>query len=64
MCRWVAKHIVAAGLADKCELQVAYAIGYPAPVSIRVDTFGTGKVEEISIEMRWKTSFPSSPRIW
>ena len=57
MCRWVAKHIVAAGLADKCELQVAYAIGYPAPVSIRVDTFGTGKV-------RWKTSFPSSPRIW
>ena len=50
MCRWVAKHIVAAGLADKCELQVAYAIGYPTPVSIRVDTFGTGKVAENAIE--------------
>ncbi|MCQ5042061.1 methionine adenosyltransferase domain-containing protein [Akkermansia muciniphila] len=37
-------------MADICELLVAYAIGYPAPVSIRVDTFGTGKVEEISFE--------------
>lgn len=61
MCRWVAKHIVAAGLADKCELQVAYAIGYPAPVSIRVDTFGTGKVEEISIENALENIFSFKP---
>jgi len=42
-CRWVAKNIVAAGLATKCELQVAYAIGYPHPTSVHVDTFGTAK---------------------
>ena len=40
--RWVAKNIVAAGLADECELEVAYAIGHPYPTSIHVDTFGTG----------------------
>lgn len=61
MCRWVAKHIVAAGLADKCELQVAYAIGYPAPVSIRVDTFGTGKVEEDAIENALESIFSFKP---
>ncbi len=44
--RYVAKNIVAAGLADKCEVQLAYAIGVAHPVSISVDTFGTGKVEE------------------
>jgi len=44
--RYVAKNIVAAGLADKCEVQVAYAIGVAQPVSISVDTFGTGKVTE------------------
>ncbi|QQE76710.1 methionine adenosyltransferase [Brevibacillus composti] len=44
--RYVAKNIVAAGLADKCEVQVAYAIGVAQPVSISVDTFGTGKVAE------------------
>jgi S-adenosylmethionine synthetase len=44
--RYVAKNIVAAGLAEKCEVQVAYAIGVAQPVSISVDTFGTGKVEE------------------
>ena len=44
--RHVAKNIVAAGLADKCEVQVAYAIGVARPVSLRVDTFGTGKVDE------------------
>jgi S-adenosylmethionine synthetase len=43
--RYVAKNIVAAGLADKCELQLAYAIGVAHPVSIHVETFGTGKVE-------------------
>ena len=45
-CRYVAKNIVAAGLADKCEVQVSYAIGVARPVSILVDTFGTGKVDE------------------
>ncbi|MDQ0113643.1 methionine adenosyltransferase [Paenibacillus harenae] len=44
--RYVAKNIVAAGLADKCEIQLAYAIGVAKPVSINVDTYGTGKIEE------------------
>jgi S-adenosylmethionine synthetase len=45
-CRYVAKNIVAAGLAEKCEVQVSYAIGVARPVSIMVETFGTGKVDE------------------
>jgi S-adenosylmethionine synthetase len=45
-CRYVAKNIVAAGLAEKCEVQVSYAIGVARPVSIMVETFGTGKIEE------------------
>lgn len=45
-CRYAAKNIVAAGLADKCEVQLSYAIGVARPVSIMVDTFGTGRVEE------------------
>ena len=45
-CRYVAKNIVAAGLAEKCEVQVSYAIGVARPVSIFVDTFGTGKIDE------------------
>jgi S-adenosylmethionine synthetase len=44
--RYVAKNIVAAGLADKCEIQVSYAIGVAEPTSISVETFGTGKVDE------------------
>ncbi|HYW12722.1 MAG TPA: methionine adenosyltransferase [Longimicrobium sp.] len=48
--RWAAKNIVAAGLADRCEIQLAYAIGVAEPVSIRIDTFGTGKVDEEVIE--------------
>ena len=44
--RYVAKNIVAAGLADRCEVQLAYAIGVAQPVSISIDTFGTGTVEE------------------
>lgn len=44
--RYVAKNIVAAGLADKCEIQIAYAIGVAQPVSIMVETFGTGKISE------------------
>lgn len=61
MCRWVAKHIVAAGLAARCELQVAYAIGHPAPVSIRVDTFGTGAVDEELIEKTIEEIFSFKP---
>lgn len=47
--RWVAKNLVAAGLAEKCEIQIAYAIGVAAPVSIRIDTFGTGRIPEAGI---------------
>lgn len=48
--RYVAKNIVAAGLADKCEVQVAYAIGVPHPLSINVDTYGTGKYADTQLE--------------
>ena len=51
--RWVAKNIVAAGLAKQCEVQVAYAIGVAKPVSIMVDTFGTGTVSDEKIDMSW-----------
>jgi S-adenosylmethionine synthetase len=47
--RWVAKHIVGAGLADRCEIQVAYAIGVAQPLSINVETFGTGKLPDEAI---------------
>lgn len=54
-CRYVAKNIVAAGLAEKCEVQVSYAIGVAKPVSILVETFGTGKVdEEVLLELATK----------
>ena len=48
-CRWVAKNVVAAGLADRCEIQVAYAIGVARPLSINIETFGTGKVDDEKI---------------
>ena len=50
MGRWVAKNVVAAGLASKCEVQFAYAIGHPKPLSVHVDTFGTNDVDEEAIE--------------
>jgi len=60
--RYIAKNIVAAGLADKCEVQLAYAIGVAAPVSIRVDTFGTGKLpEELLVQLAYK-HFPVKPK--
>ena len=59
--RWVAKNIVAAGLADRCEVQLAYAIGVAQPVSIRVDTFGTGKVDEERIEKAVEKVFDLCP---
>lgn len=59
--RYVAKNIVAAGAADRCEVQVAYAIGYPKPVSVHVDTFGTAKVDEGKIIDAVKELFPLTP---
>src|ERR1700749_2968594 len=61
MGRYVAKNVVAAGLADRCEIQFAYAIGYPDPVSICVNTFGTSKVEETKIEDAVKQVFNFKP---
>jgi len=61
MCRWVAKNIVAAGLADECELQVAYAIGHPDPVSVNVNTFGTAKEDEEKIEKAVSEVFSFKP---
>ncbi len=48
--RWVAKNVVAAGLADRCQVQLAYAIGVAQPVSVRLDTFGTGTVSDAALE--------------
>ncbi len=59
--RWVAKNIVAAGLAKKCEVELAYAIGVAEPVSIMVDTFGTGTVEDEKIEAAVEKVFDLRP---
>lgn len=59
--RWVAKNIVAAGYARKCEVQLAYAIGVPYPVSVLVDTFGTGTVPDTRIEEGVKKVFDLTP---
>ena len=59
--RHVAKNVVAAGLADRCELQVAYAIGVPHPVSLMVDTQGTGRVDETRIQELIEAHFDLSP---
>ncbi len=61
MGRYVAKNVVAAGLADRCEVQFAYAIGHPQPVSIHIDTFGTHKVNEENIEKAVKSIFSFKP---
>jgi len=61
MARYVAKNIVASEIAGKCEVQVAYAIGVPEPVSIMIDTFGTGKVPEDEIEGRVRKVFDMRP---
>ena len=61
MCRYVAKNIVAAGLADKCEVQVAYAIGVANPVSLMVSTFGTNKISESEIERLVNKHFDMRP---
>lgn len=61
MGRYVAKNVVAAGLADRCEVQFAYAIGYPEPVSISVDTFGTSNFDETKIEEAIRQIFSFKP---
>ena len=61
MGRYVAKNIVAAGLCDRCEVELAYAIGVPFPVSVMVETFGTNKVEEVKIENAVKEVFDLTP---
>jgi S-adenosylmethionine synthetase len=60
--RWAAKHVVAAGLAARCEIQLAYAIGVAEPVSVRVDTFGTAQVDEEAIENALRQVFDFTPR--
>lgn len=59
--RYVAKNIVAAGLAEKCELQLAYAIGVARPLSVRVDTFGTGKISDAQLEALVNEHFDLRP---
>ena len=61
MCRWVAKNVVAAGLAERVEIQLAYAIGHPEPTSITLDCFGTEKVEEGKIEQAVREVFSFKP---
>ena len=61
MCRYVAKNIVAAGLSDRCEVQVAYAIGVAKPVSLMVNTFGTNKISEDEIESLVNKHFDMRP---
>ena len=59
--RYVAKNVVAAGLADKCEIQLSYAIGVAQPTSVRVDTFGTGKVSDEKILEAVRENFDLRP---
>ncbi|MDC8437402.1 MAG: methionine adenosyltransferase [Candidatus Nitrosotenuis sp.] len=61
MCRYIAKNIVAGGLAEKCEVQVAYAIGVAEPVSLMVNTFGTSKIPEEEIENLVRKNFDMRP---
>ncbi|MFP6762099.1 MAG: methionine adenosyltransferase domain-containing protein, partial [Planctomycetaceae bacterium] len=62
MARYVAKNVVAAGLADECEVQLAYAIGVAEPVSIRVTTNGTNTIDESAIEAGIREIFPLTPK--
>ena len=61
-CRYIAKNIVAAGLADRCEVQLSYAIGVADPMAIFVDTFGTGKIPDAKIVALIKKHFPLKPK--
>jgi S-adenosylmethionine synthetase len=62
MARYIAKNVVAAGLADRCEVQLAYAIGVAEPVSVLVDTFGTGKIDETKLEELVRKNFSLTPK--
>ncbi len=62
MARYIAKNIVAAGLADRCEVQLAYAIGIAEPVSVLVETFGTGKVPTVKLQELVRANFQLTPR--
>ena len=62
MARYVAKNIVAAGLADRCELQLAYAIGVTEPVSVHIDTAGSGKIDDERLCSLIREHFPLTPR--
>jgi len=62
MARYIAKNVVAAGLADRVEIQLAYAIGVAEPVSVSVDTFGTGKIDEKKISELVRDNFQLTPR--
>src|SRR5882762_5015564 len=59
--RWIAKNVVASGLADRCEVQFAYAIGHPEPLSVHIDTFGTHAVNEEAIERAVLATFSFKP---
>jgi len=59
--RYIAKNIVASGIADKCEIQLAYAIGVAEPVSINIDCFGTNKIPVDKIENLIREFFPTKP---
>jgi S-adenosylmethionine synthetase len=62
MARYIAKNVVANGYADKCEIQLAYAIGVAKPVSILVNTFGTNKIPESEIQEKIAKKFDLTPR--
>jgi S-adenosylmethionine synthetase len=62
MARYIAKNVVAAGIADRVEVQIAYAIGLPDPVSILIDTFGTGKLQQEDMVRLVRNNFPLSPK--
>ena len=62
MARYIAKNVVASGLADRCEVQLAYAIGVPEPVSVLIDTFGTGKVDSEKIADLVRANFKLTPK--
>jgi S-adenosylmethionine synthetase len=62
MARYIAKNIVSAGLADKCEVQLAYAIGVAEPVSVNIDTQGTGRISEVALSKLVREHFPLTPK--
>ena len=60
--RWLAKNVVAAGLAEKCTIQLSYAIGVSRPLSVYIDTYGTGNVSEVKLSDYIQTQIDLSPR--